>query len=182
MACLAGAWAGSGSRIGSSGTLRGGVGAPHFRGCGGPSRLRRPTVVLVHGDVSSGVSRVPVTGVPGSGRHLREPALRGFGNTAAVPIDATRGVAEWAHELAAFEDGAGRHPREFACLGWLDTPRVRNLLQELARTRGGPCRPLWTKGFTRGCPSVACWIPKRRSATRCVWHRSRRGASPRWSA
>lgn len=51
-------------------------------------------MVLVHGEVSSGVSWVPVVESVAARRHRLAPDLRGFGDTEAVLVDATRGVAD----------------------------------------------------------------------------------------
>lgn len=70
-----------------------------YREAGPPDR---PTVVLVHGNVSSSVFWLPVMEALAPRWHLLAPDLRGFGDTEALAIDATRGVAEWADDLAAF--------------------------------------------------------------------------------
>jgi pimeloyl-ACP methyl ester carboxylesterase len=64
-------------------------------------------VVLIHGNLSTGrfyehlFDRAP-------GRYrLLAPDMRGFGDTEQVPIDATRGLRNWADDTAALLDALG---------------------------------------------------------------------------
>jgi pimeloyl-ACP methyl ester carboxylesterase len=58
-------------------------------------------VVLVHGNLSTGrFYEQLMPGAPG-GLRLIAPDMRGFGDTEHVPIDATRGLADWADDLDA---------------------------------------------------------------------------------
>ena len=64
-------------------------------------------VVLIHGNLSTGrfyehlFDRAP-------GRYrLLAPDMRGFGDTEQVPIDATRGLRDWADDTAALLDALG---------------------------------------------------------------------------
>jgi pimeloyl-ACP methyl ester carboxylesterase len=58
-------------------------------------------VVLVHGNLATGrffahlLERAPIR------YRLIAPDMRGFGNSAMVPLDATRGLGDWADDLAA---------------------------------------------------------------------------------
>lgn len=58
-------------------------------------------VVLVHGNLSTG--RFYEHLLPGAPDGLRflAPDMRGFGDTEALPIDATRGLADWADDVRA---------------------------------------------------------------------------------
>jgi pimeloyl-ACP methyl ester carboxylesterase len=58
-------------------------------------------VVLVHGNLSTG--RFYEHLMPGAPESLRllAPDMRGFGDTERVPIDATRGLDDWADDVAA---------------------------------------------------------------------------------
>jgi pimeloyl-ACP methyl ester carboxylesterase len=58
-------------------------------------------VVLLHGNLSTG--RFYEHLMPRAPGHLRliAPDMRGFGDTEHVPIDATRGLADWADDTAA---------------------------------------------------------------------------------
>jgi pimeloyl-ACP methyl ester carboxylesterase len=64
-------------------------------------------VVLVHGNLSTG--RFYEHLMPGAPESLRlvAPDMRGFGDTESVPIDATRGLADWADDVAALLDALG---------------------------------------------------------------------------
>jgi pimeloyl-ACP methyl ester carboxylesterase len=58
-------------------------------------------VVLIHGNLSTG--RFYEHLMPGAPEHLRliAPDMRGFGDTERVPIDATRGLRDWADDVDA---------------------------------------------------------------------------------
>jgi pimeloyl-ACP methyl ester carboxylesterase len=74
-------------------------------------------VVLVHGNLSTGRfwQRV-MTRLPDRYRVLA-PDMRGFGDTDDVPLDATRGLADWADDLALLLDGLGVD-RPAHLVGW----------------------------------------------------------------
>jgi pimeloyl-ACP methyl ester carboxylesterase len=64
-------------------------------------------VVLVHGNLSSGRFYEHLfAGAPQRYR-LLAPDMRGFGDTERVPIDATRGLRDWADDTAALLDALG---------------------------------------------------------------------------
>src|SRR5260370_6698885 len=66
-----------------------------------------PAVVLVHGKVSSSLLwQSMMLGLPGTYRPLAID-LRGFGDTDPEPMDATRGVRDFADDLAAAIDALG---------------------------------------------------------------------------
>ena len=64
-------------------------------------------VLFVHGNVSSSLFWQPtMLALPGRYRPLAID-LRGFGNTDPEPVDATRGVRDYADDLAAVIDALG---------------------------------------------------------------------------
>src|ERR1700759_4617838 len=61
-------------------------------------------VVLIHGNLSTGRFYEHLfAGAPERYR-LLAPDMRGFGDTERVPIDATRGLRDWADDVAALLD------------------------------------------------------------------------------
>ncbi|NUR72131.1 MAG: alpha/beta fold hydrolase [Hamadaea sp.] len=72
--------------------------------------LDGPPVLLVHGNCSSGAFWAPLV------RHLPEdwrivaPDLRGYGDTETAPVDATRGLKDFADDLAALLDALAMGP------------------------------------------------------------------------
>ena len=60
-----------------------------------------PALVLVHGNVSSGRFFAPVMGVLGRDYRCLAPDLRGFGLSERIPVDARRGVRDFADDLHA---------------------------------------------------------------------------------
>jgi pimeloyl-ACP methyl ester carboxylesterase len=66
-------------------------------------------VLFVHGNVSSALFwQQAVLDVAGTGRHgTLAVDLRGYGDTEPLPIDATRGVRDWADDLAALIEALG---------------------------------------------------------------------------
>ncbi len=94
-------------------------------------------VLLVHGNVSSSLFFVDLlTALPERYRPVA-PDLRGYGGTQVLPVDASRGVGDWADDVLALADALGFET--FHLLGWsmgggvamqvlLDAPhRVRTL-------------------------------------------------------
>lgn len=75
-----------------------------YREAGEPSA---PALVLLHGNASSSVFFEPQMAALADGWHVLAPDLRGFGGTAALPIDATRGLRDWSDDLAAFLEAKG---------------------------------------------------------------------------
>jgi pimeloyl-ACP methyl ester carboxylesterase len=74
-------------------------------------------VVLVHGNLSTG--RFYEHLMPGAPEHVRliAPDMRSFGDTDHVPIDATRGLADWADDVDALLRALGvQRPVHLA--GW----------------------------------------------------------------
>jgi pimeloyl-ACP methyl ester carboxylesterase len=74
-------------------------------------------VVLLHGNLSTG--RFYEHLMPGAPAHLRliAPDMRGFGDSDAVPIDATRGLGDWADDTHALLEALGID-RPVHLLGW----------------------------------------------------------------
>lgn len=73
-------------------------------------------LLLVHGNVSSSVFFLPL--FPALAEHLDVVSvdLRCFGDTDALPIDATRGYRDWTEDLAEFVAALGWD--RFAIAGW----------------------------------------------------------------
>jgi pimeloyl-ACP methyl ester carboxylesterase len=72
---------------------------------GGPGEA----VLFVHGNVSSSLFwQQPMLEIGAAGRHrVLAVDLRGYGETEPLPIDATRGVRDWADDLGALVDALG---------------------------------------------------------------------------
>jgi pimeloyl-ACP methyl ester carboxylesterase len=62
-------------------------------------------VVLVHGNLSTG--RFFEHLMPRLPGHVIAPDMRSFGRSATAPLDATRGLADWADDVAALLDALG---------------------------------------------------------------------------
>lgn len=75
-----------------------------YREAGAPSA---PVVVLLHGNASSSVFFEPLMAALADGWHVLAPDLRGFGGTAAAPINAARGMRDWSDDLAALLEALG---------------------------------------------------------------------------
>lgn len=75
-----------------------------YREAGDPAA---PTLVVVHGNVSSSVFFEGLMQELASDFHLLAPDFRGYGDSERVPIDATRGVRDLSDDLAAFLDAVG---------------------------------------------------------------------------
>jgi pimeloyl-ACP methyl ester carboxylesterase len=58
-------------------------------------------VLLVHGNLSTGRYYETLMASAPDGYRLLAPDMRGFGDTERVPIDATRGLRDWADDAAA---------------------------------------------------------------------------------
>lgn len=65
------------------------------------------TVVLVHGNCSSSAFFHHLLGRLPDGWHGLAPDLRGFGDSEPLPVDATRGMRDFADDLAALLDTLG---------------------------------------------------------------------------
>ena len=93
-------------------------------------------VLFVHGNVSSSLFwQQPLLDLAATGRHRALAVdLRGYGDTDPLPIDATRGVRDWADDLAALVDALGLDPR---APGRLEHGRRRGAAVPARRTGAG---------------------------------------------
>jgi len=119
-----------------------------------------PTLVLVHGNVSSAGFFAETLAVLGTRFHCVAPDLRGFGQSAPRPVDARRGVADFADDLHAVVTAMGTEPVHL--LGWslgggvvmrytMDHPDlVRSIVLE------SPMSPFGFGG-TRDLVGTPCW-------------------------
>ena len=64
-------------------------------------------VVLLHGNLSTGRFFEHLFDVAPARYRLLAPDMRGFGDTEPLPIDATRGLRDWADDTAALLDALG---------------------------------------------------------------------------
>jgi pimeloyl-ACP methyl ester carboxylesterase len=64
-------------------------------------------VVLLHGNLSTGRFYEHLMPLAPERLRLIAPDMRGFGDTERVPIDATRGLADWADDTAALLGALG---------------------------------------------------------------------------
>jgi len=64
-------------------------------------------VVLIHGNLATGRFYEGVMANAPAGLRLIAPDMRGFGRTERVPIDATRGLRDWADDTAALVAALG---------------------------------------------------------------------------
>ena len=68
-------------------------------------------VVLIHGNLSTGRFYEHLFDDAPARYRLLAPDMRGFGDTERVPIDATRGLRDWADDTAALLDALGHRRR-----------------------------------------------------------------------
>jgi pimeloyl-ACP methyl ester carboxylesterase len=74
-------------------------------------------VVLVHGNLSSSLFfQDLILELAEKGFHVFAPDMRGYGDTETRPVDATRGVGDFADDLASFVQALDLPP--FHLLGW----------------------------------------------------------------
>jgi len=62
-------------------------------------------VLLIHGNCSSGAFWAPIVARLPEGWRVAAPDLRGYGDTQPAPVDATRGLRDFADDVAALLDG-----------------------------------------------------------------------------
>jgi pimeloyl-ACP methyl ester carboxylesterase len=74
-------------------------------------------VVLVHGNLSTGRFFEPLMSGAPDGFRVIAPDMRGFGDTESVPIDATRGLRDWADDTHALVRALGIE-RPVHLAGW----------------------------------------------------------------
>src|SRR5690606_27946304 len=81
-----------------------------------PSNALQKTVVFIHGNVSSSLFWQPtMLALPDDVRALAID-LRGFGNSETLPVDATRGLGDYADDVASVLDELGI--RSAHVVGW----------------------------------------------------------------
>ncbi|MGI8947413.1 MAG: alpha/beta fold hydrolase [Ornithinimicrobium sp.] len=85
-----------------------------YREAGDPDA---PTLVLVHGNVSSSVFFEDLMDRRSDTHHLLAPDFRGYGDSQRLPIDATRGLRDLSDDLAAFLEALGADA-PVDLLGW----------------------------------------------------------------
>lgn len=73
-------------------------------------------VILIHGNVSSSVFWDELIDALPDKYYALAPDLRGYGDTEALPLDATRGVQDWADDIHAFAEALNLP--KFHLLGW----------------------------------------------------------------
>lgn len=76
----------------------------------------KPKLMFIHGNVSSGAFYLPLMERLKDDFELVSPDLRGFGDTEALPVDATRGMRDWTEDLHALAAALGWD--RFALMGW----------------------------------------------------------------
>lgn len=74
-------------------------------------------VVLVHGNLATGRFYEPLMSAVPAGYRYLAPDMRGFGDTERVPIDATRGLRDWADDVHAMVQALGIE-RPVHLVGW----------------------------------------------------------------
>src|SRR5512145_3188511 len=62
-------------------------------------------VLLIHGNCSSGAFWAPFVRRLPDGWRVAAPDLRGYGDTQPAPVDATRGLCDFADDVAGLLDG-----------------------------------------------------------------------------
>ena len=73
-------------------------------------------VLLIHGNCSSGAYFEDLMLALPAGFRAIAPDLRGYGETEALPIDATRGCGDWADDLQALVEALDL--KQFHLAGW----------------------------------------------------------------
>lgn len=76
----------------------------------------RPKLILIHGNASSSKFYLPLMERLADVFEMVAPDLRCFGDTEALPIDATRGLRDWSDDLHSFTHSLGWN--EFFLQGW----------------------------------------------------------------
>lgn len=75
-----------------------------------------PKIIMIHGNVSSSVFYLPLMKRLAGQFDVIACDLRGYGDTEAKPIDATRGMRDWSDDLHSFVVALGL--TSFSLLGW----------------------------------------------------------------
>nr|WP_276576103.1 alpha/beta hydrolase [Oceanirhabdus seepicola] len=74
-------------------------------------------IILIHGNVSSCIFWDEIIDELGKKNWILAPDLRGYGDTEALPIDATKGVRDWSEDIKNFVDALGIKSK-FHIVGW----------------------------------------------------------------
>lgn len=120
-----------------------------------------PTLVLIHGNASSGAFFDRTQAALGDAFHVIAPDLRGYGRTEPAPIDATRGVRDFADDLHALLEATGRLGRPLYLVGWSVGGGVAmqyaidHAAQVTALVLEAPMSP-WGFGGTRDVKGTPC--------------------------
>jgi len=77
-----------------------------------------PTIVLVHGNVSTGAFFEPLMLALADRFRVIAPDMRGFGDSEPAPIDATRGVRDFSDDLRALLVALDLSSRPAVFVGW----------------------------------------------------------------
>jgi pimeloyl-ACP methyl ester carboxylesterase len=80
-------------------------------------RSSAPVVLLVHGNVTSSAFWEETMCTLCKRFYVVAPDLRGYGETEALPIDATRGLRDWSEDLHSFAQALGLD-RPIHLVGW----------------------------------------------------------------
>lgn len=75
-----------------------------------------PKLLLIHGNASSAAFYLPLMERLADRFEMIAPDLRCFGESDALPVDATRGMRDWSDDL--YEFTSALHWDRFYCLGW----------------------------------------------------------------
>ena len=89
--------------------------ATHYLSAGDPEGV---PVLLVHGNVSSSAFFDELLQAFPSGYHVIAPDLRGYGDSAAAPVDASRGLKDFADDLHSLVATLSLGQRPIHELGW----------------------------------------------------------------
>ncbi|KPV60173.1 alpha/beta hydrolase, partial [Paenibacillus sp. A3] len=76
-----------------------------------------PPLLLIHGNVSANLFWDDTLRALSEDYWVLAPDLRGYGQTEALPIDATRGLRDWSDDLKSFLDALGMS-QPVHVLGW----------------------------------------------------------------
>ena len=76
----------------------------------------RKKLLVIHGNISSSIFFMPLVPYLENRYDIIVPDLRCFGNTQALPIDATRGYRDWSDDIYAFCKAIGW--KKFDLMGW----------------------------------------------------------------
>jgi len=87
----------------------------HYLESGTPGK---DLVILLHGNVSSALFFVPLMDELPDTYHYLAPDMRGYGDSETRPVDATRGLHDFADDLGAFLEVMNPNRKPVHLLGW----------------------------------------------------------------